>query len=165
MLTIRRCWRNIKMVMAVKVVNEVDNGQRFLKLLKQRGMKQTAQREEIVKQFVRMDGHVSAEELYDRLRETHPGIGFSTVYRTLNLLADCGMARRVSFGDGRTRFDTNVSDHHDHLVCEACGNTVEFSNSEVERIQDDVAAAHGFEIHHHRLELYGLCPDCRHRKQ
>jgi Fur family ferric uptake transcriptional regulator len=139
----------------------MDDAQRFIDLLRRRGLKHTIQREEIVKAFASLGGHVSAEELYDRLRETHPGIGFSTVYRTLNLLAECGMARRVSFGDGLTRFDTNVGDHHDHLVCTSCGRTVEFSNVEVERIQEAVAAEHGFEIHHHRLELYGLCPECR----
>jgi len=138
-----------------------DSFERFVDLLKRRGLKHTSQRREILRQFLEMGGHVSAEELYSRMRQTNPGIGFSTVYRTLNLLADCGLARRVHFEDGRTRFDANTGAHHDHLVCERCGKTIEFSVPEVERLQEAVAASHGFEVRHHRLELYGLCADCR----
>lgn len=138
-----------------------DCHERFARLLKERGLKHTSQRERILRRFLEIGGHVSAEELYTDLRQAMPGIGFSTVYRTLNLLAECGIARRVHFGDGRARFDANTGVHHDHLVCERCGRTVEFSIPEVERLQEAVAASHGFEVRHHRLEIYGLCPDCR----
>ncbi|MGC8834498.1 MAG: Fur family transcriptional regulator [Armatimonadota bacterium] len=134
---------------------------RFVDLLRRRGLKHTSQRHEILKQFLAMGGHVSAEELYNHMRRTNPGIGFSTVYRTLNLLADCGLARRVHFGDGRTRFDANTGVHHDHLVCERCGKTIEFSVPEIERLQEAVAASHDFEVRYHRLELYGLCASCK----
>ncbi|MGQ9524504.1 MAG: Fur family transcriptional regulator [Armatimonadota bacterium] len=138
-----------------------DSRDRFVRLLKERGLKHTSQREWILRKFLEMGGHVSAEELYTSIRELRPSIGFSTVYRTLNLLAECGIARRVYFGDGRTRYDANTGAHHDHLVCERCGRTIEFSIPEVERLQEAVAALHGFEVRHHRLEIYGLCSECR----
>ncbi len=130
--------------------------------LSRNGLKSTIQRDIIIKLFIQSRGHLSADELYTSLREEHPSIGLATIYRTLKILTDAGIAREQRFNDGYTRYEFNNPDdgHHDHLVCTLCGRVEEFENSEIERLQDEVASAHGFAIEHHKLELYGLCPTC-----
>jgi Fur family ferric uptake transcriptional regulator len=105
---------------------------------------------------------MSIEELYLKLRAKHPGIGYATVYRTLKLFADAGIANEIHFGDGQTRYEhLNEGEHHDHLVCSRCGAIEEFENETIEKLQDEVARTHGFLIETHKLELYGLCEKCR----
>ncbi|MDT8440294.1 MAG: transcriptional repressor [Desulfuromonadales bacterium] len=126
------------------------------------GLKSTRQRDLILEAFLRAGSHLSTEELYLRLRKQHPTIGYATVYRTLRLFAECGIAEERHFGDGQTRYETvAVDEHHDHLICTRCGRIIEFEDPRIEELQDEVAARHGFVIERHRLELYGHCQDCR----
>lgn len=134
----------------------------FHQHLAARGLRRTPQRDAVLKEFLRQRRHCSAEELYDSLRRKRQRVGYSTVYRTLQLLADCGLAREVQFEDGITRFERLYGqDHHDHLVCLKCGRLIEFSDPTIERVQDEVATQHDFEPQHHRMEIYGLCNRCR----
>lgn len=133
----------------------------FHEFIAERGLKSTRQRDAILEAFLSSDRHVSIEELYLSLRSIHPGIGYATVYRTLKLFAESGIAREFQFGDGQTRYEHVVEgEHHDHLVCVRCGGISEFSNDAIEAIQNEVAASHGFVIQYHKMELYGLCPVC-----
>lgn len=126
------------------------------------GLKSTRQREIILDEFLRAGAHLSTEELYLRLREQHPHIGYATVHRTLKLFAECGIAESRHFGDGQTRYESRAGEeHHDHLICTGCGAIVEFENSRIEALQESVARQHGFRIERHRLELYGLCRECQ----
>ncbi|MCA9773287.1 MAG: transcriptional repressor [Myxococcales bacterium] len=130
------------------------------------GLKSTRQREVIFETFRRMRGHVSVEQLYDAVRERHPEIGHATVYRTLKLLTKCGLAEEHHFGDGFARYEPGEladHEHHDHLICTQCGQIVEFENHEIERLQAQVAASHGFTVTSHKMELYGICANCRGR--
>ncbi len=127
-----------------------------------KGLKSTQQREIILDEFLRSSSHLSTEDLYLRLRKRHPGIGYATVYRTLKLFAESGIAEERHFGDGQTRYESvSGQEHHDHLICTACGAILEFENPEIERLQDKVAKEHGFRIKSHRLDLYGLCGKCQ----
>ena len=133
----------------------------FLAYLGTRGLKSTRQREIILEEFLRSGAHLSTEDLYLRLREQHPRIGYATVHRTLKLFADCGIAEPRHFGDGQTRYESSAAEaHHDHLICTTCGAIVEFENPQIEALQDAVARQHGFRIERHRLELYGRCEKC-----
>jgi Fur family ferric uptake transcriptional regulator len=124
-------------------------------------LKLTRQREEILNVFLKME-HVTAEQIYRMLGKRDPHIGLATIYRTLKLLCDAGLAQERHFG-AQTQFD-NVSHkgHHDHLICTSCGKIVEFENCDIERLQEEVAQRNGFLIQTHKLELYGLCSKCRH---
>ena len=134
----------------------------FSDFIAQKGLKSTRQRDIILDFFLSSDRHMSLEELYLKLRAKHPGIGYATVYRTLKLFAESGIAREIQFGDGQTRYEhVSEGEHHDHLVCTRCGTIVEFENETIEKLQDEVAASHGFLIETHKLELYGLCIKCR----
>jgi len=124
-------------------------------------LKLTRQRELILNVFLKME-HISAEQMYRLLSRKDPHIGLATIYRTLNLFCEAGLAQARHFGT-QTQYD-NVSHkgHHDHLICTGCGKIVEFENCDIERLQEEVAKRNGFTIQTHKLELYGLCSGCRH---
>lgn len=124
-------------------------------------MKRSSVRTAILKTFAASEGHLTADDLTARVRETFPRVSPSTVYRTLNTLVDAGLANARAFGDGHSRFEPAGSDHHDHLVCTRCHGVIEFKNDEIERLQDETALRLRFEVTSHRLELYGVCKECR----
>ena len=123
-------------------------------------LKHTKQREAILDVFLEVEGHITGEELHGRVRARHPGIGYTTVYRTMKLLCDAGLASERNFDDGVTRYEVE-HEHHDHLVCVRCGKIVEFECSMIESAQDEIVERYGFRLLRHRHELYGHCPSCR----
>jgi Fur family ferric uptake transcriptional regulator len=123
-------------------------------------LKHTKQREAILDAFLEASGHITSDDLYQRIREKHPNIGFTTVYRTMKLLCEAGLANERHFDDGVTRYEI-MHEHHDHLVCVRCGKIIEFECSMIESTQDQIAERYGFRLLRHRHELYGHCPDCR----
>ena len=128
--------------------------------LDEHNLKHTKQRDLILEVFLAAEGHVTSEDLYQRIREENPNIGHTTVYRTMKLLCDAGLAQERHFGDGVTRYEIEHR-HHDHLICTRCGRIVEFECSMIESAQDDIAERYGFRILRHRHELYGHCDKCR----
>ncbi|MEY4632401.1 MAG: hypothetical protein RIQ81_2521 [Pseudomonadota bacterium] len=121
-------------------------------------LKQTRQRKVVVEEFLRVDRHVDAEDLHNIVRKRDPRVGLATVYRTLNLLKEAGLADQKSFRDGRSVFEVHRPDHHhDHLVCLDCGRVMEFENAQIEKLQAQVATELGFQLTGHRLDLYGKC--------
>jgi Fur family ferric uptake transcriptional regulator len=128
----------------------------------ERGLKHSRQRDHIAETFLSMGGHVSVEELVAKVRRVDPRISVATVYRTMKLLAECGLAVPRQFGGSQTRYEAAAGRaHHDHLICTSCGEIVEFSNEKIEVLQELVARRHGFEVRSHKLELYGRCARCR----
>lgn len=135
--------------------------EQFLDYLARKKLKNTSQRMTILNAFLRQRSHLSTEDFYQQLRKKNPGIGYATVHRTLKLFAECGIAAERNFGDGQMRFEvSHGNEHHDHLVCTACGLILEFENQQIEQLQQTVAKTHNFVIKDHRLELYGLCSAC-----
>lgn len=133
----------------------------FRDYLTKQGLKSTRQREIILNEFLRCTTHPSTEELYLKIRKKHPNIGYATVYRTLKLFSECGIAEERHFGDGQTRYEsTTCEEHHDHLICKECGAILEFEDPRIEELQEEVARQHGFTIVSHRLEIYGRCAQC-----
>lgn len=134
----------------------------FRDFITQKGLKSTRQRDVILDCFLASARHISIEELYLKLRAKNPNIGYATVYRTLKLFAESGIAREIQFGDGQTRYEHAAEgEHHDHLVCTRCGKIIEFENETIEQLQQEVAKSHGFLIENHKLELYGVCSLCK----
>jgi Fur family transcriptional regulator, ferric uptake regulator len=127
-----------------------------------KGLRSTRQRDIILDFFLATHQHISVEELYLKIKAVHPGIGNATVYRTLKLFVEAGLAREVLLHDGQTRYEHIVEgEHHDHLVCTRCNAVIEFENETIEKLQDEIASLHGFYIKNHKLEIYGLCAQCR----
>ena len=127
--------------------------------LEKNHLKHTKQRELILNVFLDARRHLTSEDLYLSVREQHPNIGYTTVYRTMKLLVEAGLATERHFDDGITRYEIE-HEHHDHLVCIRCGKIVEFECEMIESAQNDIAKRHGFQILRHRHELYGHCADC-----
>ncbi len=136
--------------------------EQFHAYLAKNQLKTTRQRDLIAQQFFAADGHISIEELLALTRKESPRVGYATVYRTLKLLTECGLAAHRRFGEGQTMYETaGDTEHHDHLICVECGFVLEFQNHDIEREQERVARSFGFNLVRHRLELYGLCPKSR----
>jgi Fur family ferric uptake transcriptional regulator len=137
---------------------------RFTRLrehLRRQRLKSTAQRDTIAKVFFASGRHVSLEELYSDVRRVNPRIGYATVYRTMKLLTECGLALERHFRDGGARYESAEKHHHDHLICENCGRIVEFEEARIEALQEKIAKRLGFRFTGHKMELYGVCGECQ----
>jgi Fur family ferric uptake transcriptional regulator len=132
------------------------------RFMSERGLKTTRQRNLIIDTFFALGGHRSVEEVWAKVRQVDGRVSVATVYRTMKLLSESGLAHARNFGDGQTRYEAAVGrEHHDHLICTRCGAIIEFENDQIERMQDAVARRHGFKVVSHKMELYGLCRNCQ----
>ena len=135
--------------------------QTFEAFLRKNSLKLTSQRQLVAQAFFSHQDHVSAEELYRMVQKDCPMIGFTTVYRTLNLLVTAGLAASHHFNGAFTLFEPcGRKEHHDHLICTLCGRIIEFTNKRIEELQQEVAKRHNFEVSDHTLEIFGMCGDC-----
>src|SRR5688572_2110769 len=117
------------------------------------GLKASRQREIIADVFFRTGGHLKVEELLQEVRKIDPKVSQATVYRTMKLLTDCGLASARNFLDGQTRYEPSDEggEHHDHLICTHCGKIIEFVDERIEALQDTVAEERGFVVTHHKM--------------
>jgi len=124
--------------------------------------KSTKQRDVIFNEFFSLPKHVTVEELYERVKSKDPQIGYATVYRTLKLFKDCGLAFERNFGDGSARYEPVLfeGEHHDHIICIECNRIMEFRSPQIENYIRKIAGQYNFELGNHKLELYGTCSDC-----
>lgn len=128
--------------------------------MSEKGLRTTEQRRLIVNTFFDADEHFTIEELLEKVRAIDPRIGYATVYRTMKMLSEGGIANELRFGDGATRYEVADDEaHHDHLICEECGLIIEFEEPLIEELQDRIAARYNFVVTHHKHELYGHCQD------
>jgi Fur family transcriptional regulator, ferric uptake regulator len=150
---------NFKIILKLEEGRMPEKGLR--RLLRERGLKATRQRDEVVRALEEAGAHVTVAELYERLRRKNPRIGYATVYRTLRLLSETGWAAARRFEDGTSRFERReAGKHHDHLICLGCGKIQEFEDGRLEALQERIARREGFRVREHKLELYGYCRDC-----
>ena len=128
----------------------------------QHNLKITRQRRAVLEAFLGSEDHVSAEELYKLVSAKEPKIGLATVYRTLSLLTQSGLASELDFGDGQKRYEHKyMHSHHDHMFCTQCGKIIEFHHPMIEQFQEQVATEQGFKMTSHKLALYGICKECQ----
>jgi Fur family ferric uptake transcriptional regulator len=123
----------------------------------------TPQRQFIVGEFLALNGHYGIDELHEHLRKKGKNINPSTIFRTLKLLVQAGIAVERQFANGNTKYDVNVA-HHDHLICLHCGKIVEFDSPKLEDLQMKIVRGHGFEMEYHKHEIYGSCSDCKKKR-
>lgn len=134
----------------------------FLEHIQKSGLRRTAQRDLILEIFLRTEEHLSSEDLYWLVQKEDSSVGHTTVYRTLKLLTEAGLAREVRFGDGKTYYEHHYDhEHHDHMICTECGKVIEFFSAEIEELQDKMAEKFGFKPTHHSLRLLGVCAECQ----
>ncbi len=130
--------------------------------LHQKHLPVTRQREVIAMALFESGQHLSVEEVATRLRAKGEHVGMATVYRTLNLLVEAGLAHEHDFGEGFKRYEHRAGEaRHDHQICTDCGKVVEFARGALDEIQREIAEEAGFAPQTRRFEIYGLCPECR----
>lgn len=130
--------------------------------LKRVGLKHTGQRDTILRTFLETRDHLSTDELHRLVKKKDAKIGFTTVYRTLKLLAECGLASEVAFHDGVARYEHQYGRRsHHHMVCTECGTSVEFFSPEIEKIEQEIGKKYKFQTTRHSFQIYGLCDTCR----
>lgn len=137
------------------------------------GYRLTTSRQAILDVLGESSEHLSAEDIYLKVHRIHPGVGLTTVYRTLELLVQTGLVFKFDFGDGRARYELSEGPkgarHHHHLVCTACGRVVDYTDfidEEIEllnRTEKGLSAKYDFKITNHLIQFYGLCNECRGR--
>lgn len=134
----------------------------FLEHIQAAGLRRTSQRDLILEIFLSTEEHLTSEDLHGLVHKIDPTIGLTTVYRTLKLLTEAGLAREVRFGDNKTYYEHHYNhEHHDHMICTDCGKVIEFFSPDIEALQDEMASNFGFKPTHHSLRLWGLCAECQ----
>ena len=126
----------------------------FTRFLRGKGCHNTQQRRAIVSVFFQEEGHLTIDDLYGLVQRQDPTVGQSTVYRTMKLLCEAGLAKEVSFGGGVVRYEQASDWHHDHLICECCGKSIEVVDPKIEALQERLVRQYGFTPTQHRLYLY-----------
>ena len=129
---------------------------RIEKLCADKNMRMTTQRRVIARVLSVAQDHPDVEEVHRRAVEVDSSVSIATVYRTVRLFEEAGILERHDFGDGRSRYEEATDDHHDHLINIKTGEVVEFTNTEIEALQERIAKAHGLKLVDHKLELYGI---------
>lgn len=126
------------------------------------GSKRSSKREFILNVFLRHEGHLSADDLYDLIHREDQRISRATVYRALQWMVEAGIARKVDFGEGRFRFEHSYRHpRHFHLICKSCNRSSEFLSSDIEALIEEIAAARNFSARQSVLQIYGTCEECR----
>ncbi len=135
----------------------------FSRYLREKGLPITQQREAVAQIVFSSSGHLSVDDIAQRLRQEDERIGKATIYRTLDLLVKSKLVEEHDFGEGFKRYEHRLSRQpvHEHLICVECGTVIEFRSDEVQRIEERMLQDHGFTPARHRLEIYGLCQECR----
>ncbi|TSA55083.1 MAG: transcriptional repressor [Planctomycetaceae bacterium] len=134
----------------------------FREYLRSNGMLYSEQREQILDIFLKTENHPSINDLYDLVKKKHPQIGLATVYRTMRVICDVGLARETDFGGSIRHFEHKYKhQHHDHLVCTKCGRIIEVMSPEIEKLQETLVRKHKFKAIRHRMEIFGLCQNCK----
>ncbi|GAB1465061.1 Fur family transcriptional regulator [Aliarcobacter cryaerophilus] len=133
------------------------------KIVKQKGLKYTEQREIVLSILLHADGHLTAEEVYNQIKKDYPNsnVGIATVYRALSFLEEVELIASLNFGVDGKKYESNIKSHHDHLICTDCGKIVEFVDEEIEKRQEKIAKANKFKITDHSMQLYGICESCQ----
>lgn len=132
----------------------------FENFLRTKNLKHSKPRYDILGVFLASDGHLTAHELFQQAKEHNPSIGFATVYRTLKLLEECGLARTMDYGDGTLHYEPNRFQHH-HIICTSCNRTVEFLSPELESLLRKVQEDHLFTPQMHAVRILSVCTACK----
>ena len=130
-------------------------------ILKERGMRLTAERRAILRGIHTCGGHFDADTLLDHFRRRGEQVSRATVYRTLGTLVEIGLLRKIERGDRQSLYESAEGrEHHEHMNCLRCGEIIEFVEPEIERLQEEVCRRSGFTPQDHTLQIYGICRAC-----
>lgn len=155
----------LEFAIMITVINMAKKTPPHSKVCDCQAYRRSRRREAILEVLSSESGHLNAEQIHKAAQRRLPGLGIATVYRALKCLCGCGKVSEFIPADGVARYEpAGERAHHDHLICTACGAFIEAVDPEIERLQERLAARHGFAIASHRLEIYGLCRACAKKK-
>jgi Fur family peroxide stress response transcriptional regulator len=129
--------------------------------LRGRGLRLTPQRMAVLKTVIGSREHLSAEEIYTRVRADFPMIGLATVYKTIGVLKEMGEIAVLNFDNQRARYDGSGRDTHPHFICNRCNAIVDLKEEDLENIKQKIALKTGYQITDCRLDFFGICPNCQ----
>lgn len=135
-----------------------------IETLKGTGVRITPQRHAILEYLINSMTHPTADDIYKALEGKFPNMSVATVYNNLRVFREVGIVKELTYGDSSSRFDYVTTDHY-HVICESCGKIVDFHYPGLDEVEALAAHITGFEISHHRMEIYGTCTDCKNKKQ
>jgi len=138
---------------------EHNNLKEALESLKKTGVRITPQRHAILEYLINTMSHPTADDIYKALEGKFPNMSVATVYNNLRVFRQVGLVRELTYGDSSSRFDYITSKHY-HVICTDCGKIVDFHYPGLDEVEHLASHVTGFKISHHRMEVYGLCPDC-----
>lgn len=137
--------------------------QQAIERLKSSNVRITPQRHAVLEFLFNSEAHPTADEIYKALEGKFPNMSVATVYNNLRVLRENGLVRELTYGDSSSRFDSNMSDHY-HVICEECGKITDFHYPPLDEVESLAEQVTGFDVSHHRLEVYGQCKDCKEKK-
>ncbi len=136
--------------------------ERFKKSVSKIGLKNSIQKDYILKTLYFSTEHLTAEEISNKIKQNYNvSIGIATVYRAMKFFSDLKLVNQLDIGDGAIRYELNTSEHHDHLICMSCGKIVEFTDDFIELNQIKIAEKNNFILKEHVMTIYGLCENCQ----
>ena len=143
-------------------MNRESAREKFSEYIKEKNLRYTKQREQILDAFFSFDRHFTIEELYAKLKKNDVDVGYATLYRTLKLIRECGLSGMIKLEDGKAKWEKTFGiEHHDHLICMECGRIIEVKSEKIEQLQNKLAAENRFTPVRHKLEIYGICAECQ----
>jgi Fur family ferric uptake transcriptional regulator len=134
----------------------------FQEYIRQRGLRRTPEREQVLQEIFEIHGHFDVDGLYLQLRQKGVKVSKASIYRALPLFIDCGLVREVDFADGHWHYE-HIYGHglHAHLRCLGCGEILEFEDPALKTLEDRLARQYGYEIKGHHLQVQGFCTSCQ----
>lgn len=132
-----------------------------IETLKKTGVRITPQRHAILEYLIQSMSHPTADDIYKSLEGKFPNMSVATVYNNLKVFLESGLVRELTYGDGASRFDADMSEHY-HAICEHCGKIVDFEYQSLEEIEHVAEKQTNFKVKRHRMEVYGVCDECSH---
>jgi Fur family ferric uptake transcriptional regulator len=136
----------------------------FAKYLTRNGLRMTEQRRAIFNAFIKTDRHLSAEEIYDIVKQAKVGVGIATVWRNMKLIREAGLAEEHHFRDGRVRYERRTPANHGHMICTECGRPVEFDTTEITPFLERISEINSFKAEDYRISIFGKCFLCTREK-
>ncbi|MBB6455130.1 Fur family peroxide stress response transcriptional regulator [Salirhabdus euzebyi] len=135
-----------------------------LEMLRESGVRITPQRHAVLEFLIKSMTHPTADDIYKALEGKFPNMSVATVYNNLRVFREIGLVRELTYGDSSSRFDCNTSEHY-HIICSSCGKIVDFHYPSLEEVESLAEQVTGFDVSHHRMEVYGTCDGCKKVKQ
>ncbi len=138
----------------------------FTEYIRSKGMLASRQREQILDVFLKTEKHPTINDLYDLVKKKDPKIGLATVYRTMEVICEAGLASKIGFGDGIKHYEHKYKhQHHHHLICLKCGKVIEVTSNRLEETQRQLAKKHDFTITRTTMRLFGICKTCKQKEK